>query len=79
MEKIYRVLYKHEGLQDWIAFEVYRRRQPCLKEYYEACWTGPLNERLFYETDYQLDALHQKMGACVEGLGYSFFWRENQN
>jgi hypothetical protein len=79
MEKIYRVLYKHEGLQDWIAFEVYRRRRPCLREYYEACWTGPLNERLFHETDYRLDALQQKLGACVEELGYCFFCRENQN
>jgi hypothetical protein len=79
MEKICRVLYKHERLQDWIAFEVYLRRQPYLDEFYEAYWTGPLNERLFYENDYRLDALQRKLGALVEEMGYSFFCRENQN
>ncbi len=79
MEKICRVLYKHEGLGDWIAFEVYRCRQSFPNEHFEAYWSGPLDEVLFYESDRCLDVLRQKLGACVQKLGYNFFYQENQN
>jgi hypothetical protein len=29
--------------------------------------------------DQRFDALRQKLGACVEQLGYDFFFQENQN
>ena len=79
MEKICRVLYRHGDLADWIAFEVYRRKESPRNDCYEAYWTSSFNEVLFYESDKQLDTLHQKLGACVEQLGYNFFFREHQN
>jgi hypothetical protein len=78
MENICRMLYKHGDLADWIAFEVYQRKESPRNECYEAYWMSPLNEVLFYESDQRLDALRQKLGACVEQLGYNFFFQRTK-
>lgn len=80
MEKVCRVLYKNVDLKDWIAFEVYLCKYSSVSYRYEAYWSGPLKDgTLFYESDKRLDALQEKMGACVARLGYRFFFQEHPN
>ncbi len=69
MEKICRMLYKHGDLADWIAFEVYQRKESPRNECYEAYWMSPLNEVLFYESDQRLDALARNWARAWSNWG----------